>query len=205
MNDKALRDLTYGLFLLGSKADNKENACVVNTVIQAAGSPTRLALCAINGNLTGELIKKSGYFVVTVLDESVEFDIFKNFGLQHGFEINKFDGYDVKYDINEMPYIENNACAYMSCKVVESIDLGSHTLFVGEVLDMDKLSDLRPVTYNEYHSRIKPKPEEKKDKVITGWKCNICGYIYENEILPPDYTCPLCGHPASDFSPIYKD
>ena len=203
-NEKAIYDLTYGLFLIGSKNNEKENACVVNTVTQVASSPTRVALSCINGNLTPELIKESGYFTVTVLDDTVPYKIFEDFGLRHGHDLDKFAGYDVKYDLNNMPYIENNACALFSCKVISSWDLGSHTLFIGEVVEMDKLSNNKPVTYSEYHSRIKPKKTETDNKKIVGWKCTICGYIYEGETLPEDFVCPLCGHPASDFEPIYE-
>ncbi len=204
MNEKAMFDLTYGLFLIGTKAEGKENACVVNTVIQAAGQPTRVTLCAINGNLTGQLIRKSGYFTVTILDETAEFPLFQNFGLQHGFDVNKFEGYEVHYDHNGMPYVLNNACALLSCKVVETHDLGSHTLFIAEVTDMDKFNTNRPVTYAEYHSRIKVQPKKEETRKPIAWKCNICGYVYEGETLPEDFVCPWCGHPASDFSPVYE-
>ena len=89
MNEKALRDLTYGLFLIGTKYEEKENACIVNTVIQAASSPTRIIFAGINGNLTGELIRKSGFFPVTVLDESAEYPLFENFGMRHGRDTDK--------------------------------------------------------------------------------------------------------------------
>ncbi len=214
MNEKALFDLTYGLFLVGSKADGKENACVTNTVIQLASSPTRVSLACINGNLTPELIKKSGFFTVTIFDETAEFPLFQNFGLQHGAEADKFAGYDVLHDGNGMPYIRDNACAMLSCKVLSTEDLGSHTLFIAEVTDAEKLSSNRPVTYSEYHSRIKQqkKPEPAAaagdasgdaGKKIVGWRCTICGYVYEGAELPADFVCPICSHPASDFEPVY--
>ncbi|MBQ9328194.1 MAG: flavin reductase [Solobacterium sp.] len=206
MNEKAIYDLTYGLFLIGSKAEEKENICVVNTVMQVAGSPTRVTLSCINGNLTPELIKASGYFTAAILDETVEFDTFKQFGLQHGSDVNKLEGYDVEHDVNGIPFLKTNACSVLSCKVISCQDLGSHTLFIAEVVDAEKFSDSRPVTYAEYHSRIKPKRSTKETpKEIIGWKCTICGYVYEGAELPEDFTCPWCGHPASDFEPVYKE
>ncbi len=208
MNEKALFDLTYGLFLIGSAADGKENACVTNTVIQLASSPTRVSLACINGNLTPELIKKSGCFTVSILDETAQFPLFQNFGLQHGTDVDKFAGYEVLHDHNGMPYITEGACALLSCRVLSVQDLGSHTLFIAEVTDAEKLSSGRPVTYSEYHSRIKQQKkkepaEEETGKKITGWRCTICGYVYEGPELPEVFICPVCKHPASDFEPIY--
>ena len=202
-NEKAIYDLTYGLFLIGAKAGDKENGCIVNTITQVASNPTRVALSCINGNLTPELIRESGYFTAAVLDESAQFSLFENFGLKHGKDFNKFEGYNVLYDDNGIPYIDQSACALLSCKVISSEDLGSHTLFIAEVTDMDKLSALKPVTYADYHARIKPKKQVEERK-IKGWRCTICGYVYEGSELPEDFICPWCTHPASDFEPIYE-
>lgn len=204
MDETALFNLTYGLFLVGSKAYIKENACVVNTVIQVAGSPTRLAVSCLNENLTPDLIKMSGCFTVTILDATAPFSLFERFGLTHGMGVDKFAGYTVYHDVNGMPYIKDHACAVLSLKVVESHDLGSHTLFIGELVDAEKLSSERPVTYAEYHSRIKPKQKVDTTRKIIGWRCKICGYVYEGAELPADFMCPLCQHPASDFEPIYE-
>jgi len=204
MNEKALRDLTYGLFLIGTEYGGKENACIVNTVIQAASSPTRIIFAGINGNLTGELIRKSGFFTVTVLDESAEYPLFENFGMRHGRDTDKMKGYEVFHDVNGMPYLKEGASALFSCRLLKAEDLGSHTLYLAEVVDMEKLSDRRPVTYAEYHSRIKPQKKVEKERKIVGWRCTICGYVYEGETIPDDYLCPLCKHPVSDFEPVYE-
>ena len=206
MDEKAMYDLTYGLFLIGTKADGKENACITNTVIQLAASPARVSLSCINGNLTPELIKKSGRFTVTILDETAPFSLFQTFGLQHGRDVNKFEGFKVHYDEAGMPYIKNNACALLSCRVLSYEDMGSHTLFIAEVTDAEKLSFVSPVTYAQYHSSIKPqKNTQKKEKKLVGWRCEICGYVYEETELPEDFVCPWCGHPTDDFEPLYEE
>ncbi len=98
-----------------------------------------------------------------------------------------------------------SACAMLSCKVVDSIDLGSHTLFIAEVTDAKVLSDKAPLTYADYQNEVKPKPAAvSSEKKIVGWKCKICGYIYEGSELPKDYSCPICGHGTDDFEPIYE-
>jgi len=205
MNEKVLYDLTYGLFLISTKANGKENGCIVNTVTQVASNPTRLAVSCIKGNLTQQLISESNLCTITILDQSVKFPLFETFGLQHGFEANKFDGYQVQYDGNAMPYIKDNACGLLSCKVLSQQDLGSHVMYIMEVVDSEKISENKPVTYAQYHSEIKPKKsQENTTRKVKGWRCTICGFVVEGEVLPADYTCLLCGHPASDFEPIYE-
>ena len=132
--------------------------------------------------------------------EGVKFDLFKNFGFQSGREINKFDGfYDVKRSPNGILYITQNTNSYMSAYVKQEIDLGSHTMFIAQLVEAECLSDTPTVTYDFYHKNIKPKPETTTKK---GWRCKICGYIYEGEELPPDFICPLCKHGSSDFEKI---
>jgi rubredoxin len=107
-------------------------------------------------------------------------------------------------DINGVAYLGWQTCAVISCRVTDSKDLGSHTLFIAEVQDARMLSENEPLTYAYYQSNIKPKPEVKKsDQKIVGWKCSICNYIYEGIELPDDFTCPLCGHGKEDFEPVY--
>ena len=107
---------------------------------------------------------------------------------------------------NGLVYLTENANAYLSAKVKSSVDLGSHTLFIAEVTDSKVISSNPPLTYAEYQANVKPKKAEspqKPEKKIVGWRCKICGYEYQGAELPADYECPLCGHPAEDFEPIY--
>ena len=106
-----------------------------------------------------------------------------------------------------MPYLAWQSCACLSCRVVSSQDLGSHTLFIAEVEDAQVLSDREPLTYAYYQNVLKPKPQPQvqPERKIVGWRCKICNYVYEGETLPADFMCPICGHPAEDFEPIYAD
>ena len=98
-----------------------------------------------------------------------------------------------------------HSCAVISGKVVEQHDLGTHTLFIAEVVDAKLLNANAPLTYADYQNRVKPQPEAvKKDKKIIGWRCKICNYVYEGSELPQDFICPLCGHGVDDFEPIYE-
>lgn len=205
MDNKALFKLSYGVFVLSSKSGDKVNACITNTCIQAANDPVRIAISVLNTNLTCDYIKDSGVFSVSVLDKTCIFDTVKHFGMQSGRDVNKFEGVKLPIDLNGVPYLPWSTNSVLSAKVLESIDLGTHTLFIAEVVDMKVLSDNEPLTYADYHKDLKPKPQKiDEKKKIVGWKCKICGFVYEGEKLPEDFICPLCGHSADDFEPIYE-
>ena len=206
MDSKALFSISYGVFILGSHDENKINACVTNTCMQVAANPARLAITVINGNYTCEQIKKCGTFALSVLDKSVTFDTIKHFGFQSGHNADKFADFPCSIDANGNPFLNDQICAVFTCKVISSQDLGTHTLFIADIEDSRVTSDKAPVTYADYHKDIKPKADKpaQTDKKIIGWRCKICGYEYEGAELPADYECPICGHPAEDFEPIYE-
>lgn len=221
MDNKALYSLQYGVFLLGTKnADGtKINACITNTCFQTANNPVRIAISVIKQNLTCELIDQSGEFALSVLDRSCSFETIKRFGYQSGRTVDKFADFEYETGTNGCPYIENEACAVIEAKVCNKLDLGTHMLFVAEVTDAKVLGDREALTYAYYQSDIKNQgaggagtgsaagtaasggPEKK----IKGWRCKICGYEYDGSELPSDFVCPICGHPAEDFEPIYAD
>lgn len=205
MDKKALYQLTYGVFLLSTKSGDKVNGCITNTCIQVANSPTRVAISVLNTNYTCDLIKESGIFALSLLDNTCTFQTIKHFGFQSGRDVDKLDGLTLPTDVNGVPYLAWQTTAVISCKVLESTDLGSHTLFIAEVVDAKLLNDNAPLTYADYQANVKPKPQEvKKEKKIVGWRCKICNYVYEGSELPADFTCPLCGHDKDDFEPIYE-
>lgn len=205
MDNKALYKLSYGVFVLTTKTAEKANGCITNTCIQVANSPTRVAISVLNTNYTCDLIKESGVFAVSLLDETTTFETIKHWGFQSGRDVDKLDGMQLPTDTNGVPYIPWQTTSLISCKVVESHELGSHTMFIAEVTDAKVLSGKNPLTYADYQSNVKPKPQAPaQEKKIVGWKCKICGYIYEGAELPEDFVCPLCGHPKEDFEPIYE-
>ena len=205
MDKKALYALSYGVFMLASKSGDKVNGCITNTCMQVANSPTRVAISVINANYTCDIIKESGVCTLSILDKSIAFETIKHFGMQSGRDVDKMSDIKLPLDDNGLPYMGWGACAVLSLKVVDSKDLGSHTLFIAEVIDAKSLSENEPITYAYYQSDIKPKPEKSTtQKKIVGWRCKICNYVYEGEKLPDDFNCPICGHDASDFEPIYE-
>ena len=206
MDNKALYKLSYGVFMLSAKTAEKANGCITNTGIQVANSPTRIAICVLNTNYTCDMIKESGKFALSLLDETCTFETIKHFGFQSGRNVDKMAGLNLPEDINGIPYLGWQTCSVISAKVVDSMDLGSHTMFIAEIEDAVLLSDNAPLTYADYQSKVKPRPQEaKKEREIVGWRCKICNYEYEGKDLPDDFLCPLCGHDKDDFEPIYKD
>lgn len=203
MDKKAIYNLTYGVFLLSTKEGDVANGCITNTCMQVANSPTRIAISVLNSNYTCELIKKSGVFALSLLSSDCTFETIKRFGFQSGRDVDKFQGLEMPVDCNGNPYLGWQTCSVISGKVVEQQDLGSHTLFIAEVVDGIVMNDNEPLTYLDYQQRIKPKQKIEEDKPIIGWRCKICNYVYEGKELPADYSCPLCGHGPEDFEPIY--
>lgn len=208
MDKKAIYNLSYGVFMVSTKAGEVANGCITNTCIQVASNPVRIAISVLNSNYTCDLIKESGIFAVSILDNDCTFETIKHFGFQSGRDVDKFGNITPPTDCNDVPYLGWQSCAVISGKVVEQHDLGTHTLFIAEVVDAKVLSDKEPITYAKYQNEIKPKnnaASAKEDgKKIVGWRCKICNYVYEGSKLPEDYDCPLCGHGADDFEPIYE-
>ena len=205
MEKKALYNLSYGVFMLSTRSGEKVNGCITNTCMQVANNPIRIAISVLNSNYTCDLIKESGIFALSLLDVNCSFETIKHFGFQSGRDVDKMKVLSLPVDHNDIPYLGYQTCAVISGKVLEQQNLGTHTLFIAEVTDAKLLNENEPLTYADYQNRVKPKKKEiPQDKKIVGWRCKICNYVYEGSELPPDYTCPLCGHDISDFEPIYE-
>lgn len=204
MNEKALQKLSYGLYVLTTSYNGKDNGCIINTANQVASSPNIVTISVSNQNYTTEMIKKSGIFNISVISEKASFDIFKRFGFQSGKTADKFNGFSaVERTANGIYIVTEGTNSYLSLKVISATNLGSHTLFVAEITNADVLNEDVSATYLYYHSYIKPKPQTQSTPTgKTIWRCTICGYEEEIDELPEDFTCPLCKHPKSDFEKI---
>ncbi len=203
-NEKAMYALTYGLFILTARQGEKDNGCIINTVGQVTVTPNRVTVAVDKKNLTHDMLLETGVFTVSVLSEKAKFDLFRRFGFQSGREVDKFAGFSgAKRGENGVLYVTEGTNAWISCRVVSTVDLGTHTLFMADVTECDVLWSEPSLTYAYYHAHIKPKPQapaEKSEK--KRWVCRVCGYIYEGDVLPEDYICPICKHPAEDFEPM---
>ncbi len=199
MDCQALFKIGYGLYVLTARADGKDNGCIINTFAQVASSPLRVSIAVCKQNLTHDLVEKSGVFNVSILSETADFSLFQRFGYQSGRAADKFSGLELPRTANGLYYVPDFANACVSCKVLAKTDLGSHTLFLAEVVDARVLSSVETITYSYYQRRVKPRPAKTPKK---GWRCSVCGYVYEGDELPSDFVCPVCKHGASDFVKI---
>ena len=196
----SLFKLTYGLFVLTSN-DEKQNGCIINTVMQITDTPKRIAIAVNKANFTYEIIAKTKKFNVSVLSEKAPFEIFERFGFHTGRDINKFDNFDkVEISSNGINYISEYTNAYLSAEVIAINDYGTHALFIADVTEAKTFNDDKSMTYAYYFENVKPKAQAQKGK--TEWVCKICGYKYEGDELPEDFICPICKHGADDFEKI---
>ena len=199
INPSAMHKLSYGLFVLSTRLEEKDNGCIINTAIQITDNPKRLLFAVNRQNYTNEMLKKSGVFALSVLSEETPFEVFKHFGFQSGRDTNKFVDTPSRCE-NGVAYCDGVSNAVFAGNIESWQDIGTHTVFIAEVEEACVLSDVPSVTYSYYFANIKPKPQPKTEK--KGYVCKICGYVYEGEELPEDFICPLCKHPASDFEPL---
>lgn len=195
---KALRSISYGLYIISSHKDGKLNGQCANTVFQITSDPEKIAIGINKNNLTHEYITDSQVFSVGILDTN-GLDLVRNFGFSSGRDRDKFTDIDYELGTLGVPIIKN-CLSTLECKVVGSMDMGTHTLFIGEVTCAGVTNSGEPMTYALYH-QIKNKPvDQTVTKAVTQWRCKVCGYIYEGE-APPD-VCPLCGVGPEEFEKV---
>lgn len=195
----ALFTLSYGLFVLTASENGQDNGCIVNTVSQVTAQPLRISVCVNKQNHTCAMIERTGVFNATVLDQSVPFFVFERFGFQSGRDVDKFADSKEPRSENGLRYLSEYASGLLCGKVIQTVDCGTHLLFIAELTEAVKLSSLPSVTYAYYFEHIKPKPQAKPKR---GYVCKICGYFHEGDDLPPDFICPICKHGAEDFEPV---
>ena len=200
MDPKALFNVTYGLYLLTTRELGCDNGCIINSVMQVANEPERIAVSVQKNNKTHDMIKVSGMLCVSTITESADFSLFQRFGMQSGRNTDKFSGFSGAERTQSTLYrLNRNTNAYFVATVDSEIDLGTHTLFIATVCEAETVGNEAPCTYSYYQSNIKPKPQKSQKKQ---WACTVCGYVYEGDELPEDYVCPLCKHPRDVFEPV---
>ncbi len=196
---KALYQIGYGLYILTTRDGEKDNGCIVNTVMQVTSTPALIAVGVSKQNYSCGLIQKTGVLNVNSLTEDTPFEVFRRFGYQSGRDTDKLDGYTAERSGNGLIVLPRHANGFLSLAVEREEDLGSHILFLCTPTEGKILSDAETVSYTYYQKHIKPKPQPANKN---GFVCRICGYVYEGDTLPPDYICPLCKHGAADFEPL---
>ena len=154
---RAFRDLSYGLYIVTSRDGNRLNGQIVNTVIQVTSDPARVAVILNNQNLTHEFISRSGLFGVSVLDESAPMTFLGLFGFRSGRDVDKLSQVQFKIGVAGCPLVLEHALSVLEARVIDQIDLGTHTIFIGDTVDAEVLKEGRPLTYRYYQEFLKGK------------------------------------------------
>ena len=204
MDKKVLRNLSYGVYVVTSKDKDINVGCIANSIMQVTSNPSVIAVSINHDNYTNKVIKENNKFGVSILKETTDAKIIGTFGYKSSKDTDKFDGISFK-EISEIPVLENTG-GYMVCKVIDTMETSTHTIFLGEVIEADDYSTENAMTYKYYHENLKgssPKNAPTYEETITSqvdkeskkrkWRCSICGYIHEADELPDDFKCPICG------------
>ena len=223
MNKGAFYKISYGLYIISSKKEEKFNGQIANTVFQVTSDPPTIAVSINKENLTHEFIRESKLFTVSVLSINAPIKLIGQFGFKSGREIDKFQGVNYRIGITGIPILTENTIAYLEAELIDSLDVGTHTIFVGKVIDADIIAEGEPMTYAYYHQvkrgkapktaptyikeEVKEEPK-KKSAAMTKYVCTVCGYVYDPEKgdpdsgiapgtpfeeIPDDWVCPVCG------------
>jgi flavin reductase (DIM6/NTAB) family NADH-FMN oxidoreductase RutF/rubredoxin len=228
MNSKTLHKISYGLYVICSKNGEKMNGQIANALFQVTAEPATIAVSINKQNLTHEYIEKSNFFTVSILSENTPMGFIGNFGFKSGRDIDKFKDVEYKLGKDKVPLVLDNALACIEAKVINKIDVGTHTIFIGRVEDADILSEDKPMTYEYYHkvkggvspktaptySSMVDKETKKEEEKMDKYVCKVCGYVYDPEKgdpdngvepgtkfedIPNDWVCPICGVGKEDF------
>lgn len=195
----ALFKIGYGLYVITSNDGRKDNGLVVNTVTQVTDTPNRIAVTINKKNYSHHVIAQTGKMNVNCLSVEAPFSIFERFGFQSGRNVDKFADLNPFHSDNGLAFLPRFINAFLSVNVEQYVDLDTHGMFIGSVTEARVMSDKDTMTYTYYHKNVKPKPDAAGKK---GYVCKVCGYIYEGDVLPEDFICPLCKHGAADFEPL---
>lgn len=213
MNKNVLRNLSYGVYVVTSKDDDRNVGCVANSIMQVTSNPMTVAVSINHDNYTNFCIKKSEKLAISILKEDSDTKIIGEFGFKTSRDTDKFK--NISYGIVDDLAVIDDSCGYLICEVIDKMETDTHTVFLAKITNADGYTTNNPMTYKYYHEKLKgtspknaptykeePKTEDVSKKKVQRWRCKVCGYIYEGEELPSDFICPICGQPASEFEKI---
>ena len=227
MNTKALHKLSYGLYVVCSRKGDRFNGQIANTVFQVTSEPPTIAVSINKQNFTHEFIMESKVFTASVISQDAPLSFIGHFGFKSGRDMDKFEGINYKLGETKAPIVIDHILAYVEARVVNQVDVGTHSIFIGELVGADVLREGEPMTYAYYHQVKRgtiPKTapsyiEEKKEVVpkMAKYECIVCGYIYDPELgdpdggikpgtpfeeIPDDWVCPVCGARKDQFEKV---
>jgi len=229
---ESLFNLSYGMCIVSSKKDGKFDGCIANTVFQLTPEPPMIAVSINRGNLTHEYIADSRVFTVSILAEESPMQFVGKFGFRSGRDIDKFQDLNYRTGTTGAPIVLDNTVGFIEAEVTASIDIETHTLFIGKITACETIDESKiPMTYAYYrdvkhgrtpktaatYHKVEPKTKSRKGEKMKKYKCLVCGYVYDPaagdpdngvepgtafEDLPDDWVCPECGASKDEFEPI---
>ncbi len=228
MNLQTLTKITYGLYIVSSKKGDKFNGQIANCLTQITAEPVALAVTINKNNLTHEYIQNSKVFTISILSQAATLPFIGLFGFKSGRTFDKFKNIKYKVGITNAPVVLDNSVGYIECELNNSVDVGTHTIFMGKAVAAEMISNAEPMTYDYYHKVIKGKTgknaptyikeekgsEKEEKKGIEKYRCTVCNYIYDSEKgdpdsginsgtrfedLPENWVCPVCGAAKEKF------
>lgn len=205
MNRQVFEKLNYGLYVIGTHAGGRDQGCLVSSFAQiTSGTPRKCTVTVNKDNATCQALLESGTFALTMVDESCDEELVKRFGYKSGRVEEKFAAYDVQRDAAGNPYLTDGMAAWVSCRIVEKIEVGNFYLFLCDAVEGDVLSEGRVMTMDAFlkkgHFAAPPTATVYRTmRTDEGWVCPICGFVYEKDELPEGYICPLCRCPGEKF------
>jgi len=224
INFEAFFKVSYGLYVVCSGDKNRGNGFISNTVFQVTAEPAKFAVCCNKNNYTAEFIQRYNAFSVSVLEQNVSSDLIGSFGYKTGKEFDKMAGRSVRYGDTGVPILLNESIAFFEFKLLQTIDAGTHLIFIGELVNAEIIDNSKePLTYLYYRQVKKgfaPKNAPTyidKSKLAKPtnvalskkFKCPACGFVYDEAVekvkykdLPDEWVCPVCGTDKSDFFEI---
>ena len=161
MDMTAFFKMSYGLYVVSAQADGERAGCLINTAVQVTAEPPRISVAVNKENVTAGVIARAGAFTVTVVDKTADMPYIGNFGFRTSDGYDKFEKYGCEISSVGSPYAPEHVCAVFACRLVDTVDVGTHFLFIGEVVDAERLSEEEPLTYSYYHSVLKGKTPPK--------------------------------------------
>jgi flavin reductase (DIM6/NTAB) family NADH-FMN oxidoreductase RutF/rubredoxin len=204
MDLKVLYNISYGIYIVSSKKEDQINGQIANTVFQITAEPATIAVSINKKNFTHDFITQSKVFAVSVLEQETDMKFIGRFGFKSGRDEDKFEGINYKIGVTGSPIIMENTIAYLEAEVIQAIDVGTHTLFVGKVVEAENIKKAKPLTYDYYrqikkgispktaptyiadNKKIENNKKRKESEKMAKYECSVCGYIYDPEKGDPE-------------------
>ena len=221
MNREALHKISYGIYILATEFEGKANGQIVDSVFQVTAEPPTVAVSVNKLNLTCEYLLKTEKFSLSILEKNTPMTLIGRFGFKSGRALNKFEGIKLKKGITGMPIVLDNTIAYLEAEVISRLEVGTHIILVGKVVEAELLNNLEPMTYAYYHDvkkgqspKTAPTYIKEEEEQLDKYVCKVCGYVYDPVAGDPDdgvvagtkfadipesWVCPICGASKDQF------